>query len=114
MLLIDKEKDFNYIVVNVRDNESYGDYIITLYSDFTKREFAFNLYEDLSPHPTRYNKFKISTLQFDKIIDGTYRYYITQDDVVQDKGMMRVFSLSESNIYTEASSPDDDFVVYED
>ncbi|RZK22473.1 MAG: hypothetical protein EOO43_09560, partial [Flavobacterium sp.] len=76
MLHIDKNKTHVDIVVNTNDRVGYGDIEIVLYSHFSKREFKFNLFNDRSEHPDRYNMFRIDILQFDKIADGDYVYTI--------------------------------------
>lgn len=107
MILIDKSKDFQTIILTLSELSDglIGDYILKLTSDRDRKEYLINLPENTSSFPERFDLFKIETSVFESLNDGFYAYQVLLNDLVIERGKAQIKSPSNpSEIIIQANS----------
>lgn len=92
MILIDKSKDFQTIILTLTELSDglIGNYQLTLKSDSTRKEYSFQLPENTSAFTERFDLFTISTDVFSELNEGFYSYQISLNDDVVEIGKAQV------------------------
>jgi len=92
-------------------------YLVNQYSNTTN---TYNLPDDSSPYPDRYNQFILPTSTFSGLTDGTYTFIIFDSGGnVTERGLLKVIDLKETTeqeidnqyIFIASDSTDDEFIV---
>jgi hypothetical protein len=115
MILIDRSKEFQTIILTLTENSngSFGNYSLKLMADGNRGEFTFILPPNTSAFTERFDLFSIETDVFDEISDGFYNYSVSQNDVVIEMGKALVKSPSEtSEIVLQPNSSTNKILIY--
>jgi hypothetical protein len=102
MILIDKEKDIQTLVLTLSEHTETLDpeYVLLLKSDSTRTESLFILPQNQSYYPERYDIFQIETSVFNDLNDGLYTYQVLFENTQIEFGKALI-----------KSAPNDDEVV---
>lgn len=123
MILIDKSKTTNKIIVTVSEKTTVDSpvYTLALFSPYTNKDFTLTLPANTSPHPSRYDLFEMNTTLFADIEPGFLWYTITEaTDGMVETGLMKVVDevltpqqeVDELFITMEPNPTEDDFITY--
>ncbi len=118
MLLLDKTKETNEIVVTIIENlNTYTPSLgLVLYSPESKVTHEIALGENQSLFPERYDSFIIPKADFIDFNDGYYIYQIYHDtDLLLETGYLKIISDKKTVEYVaiKPQETDDDFIVYQ-
>lgn len=118
MIIIDKTKENNSIIVTVSELATIDDptYIMVIYSGFTNKTYQIELPANISPSKERYDEFLVDTLLFKDVEEGFYVYTIYQDSIMDDFvveiGVLQVVGTVETYISIQQLEEADDYIVY--
>ena len=92
---------------------------LVIFNKYTNVQYEYELPNDSSPYPDRYNEFIVETSVFSGLTPGQYTFKI-KDSInnVTETGMLKVIkeSLTPENgndfIYIQQTENDDDYLVY--
>lgn len=107
MLTIDLTKPLTRLIFTL--TEVTGDpsleYVMRLYSDYSKKRYAFNLGTNASAYPKRYDEFTIDTADLQVLDQGIHQYTVTAGEQVVETGLANVISAQPQAYIT--ITPDD-------
>jgi hypothetical protein len=122
MLVIDKSLSGNTLLVTVSEvNDITSGSTLHLFNRYTNVSVVYNLPNDTSEYPKRYNKFELPTLTFSGLSEGTYSYEIKDSlSGITESGVLKVINekltpkqkVDDNYIYIPSTSLDDDYIVY--
>ncbi|MBN9295381.1 MAG: hypothetical protein J0I41_00150 [Filimonas sp.] len=86
MIIIDKNKDENRIIVTVSEMTTIDNpyYLLVLYSPYLDKSFRIQLPANSSSHKERYDAFILPSTVFKNYTEGRYTYSIYQSSTVAD------------------------------
>jgi hypothetical protein len=112
MILINKEDELTTVVLSPI-NGTYQLFKLTLYSDYTKKQYTLNLGENYSDVVKRYTKFVINDEQIQYYETGEYNYTFLGDTNVLSNGLFLLKDNRDKKVYQSIVPPveDNDFYV---
>lgn len=92
MILIDKSKDFQNIILTLTELSDglNGDYVLALISDSTRKQYTFQLPENTSAFSERFDLFTIETSVFSELNEGFYSYSISFNGDIIERGKAQI------------------------
>lgn len=123
MLVIDKSISATTFIVTVSEvNDITTGSTLNLFNRYTNVEYVFNLPNDSSSYPVRYNKFVMDTNTFSGLSEGVYNFTIEDSTSgVTESGLLKVVDeiytpeqqVQNNYVFIPSTSADDDYIVYE-
>jgi hypothetical protein len=112
MIVINKE-DVQSIIVLSQLDKAYTSFKLSLYSDFTKREYTLDLGQNYSNSTSRYSQFVLQSSAFTDIASGEYEYSFIGDDDVLSFGLLVLSTTEDVEVYESVipAITDNDFYV---
>lgn len=115
MILIDKAKDFQNIILTLTELSDglFGVYQLTLTADGNRGVYTFDLPPNTSAYTERFDLFKIETSVFDALADGIYSYQVSLNGATMEKGKALVKSAPDaSEIVLQPNSSTNKILIY--
>lgn len=114
MILIDKSKDFQTIILTLSELSDglIGEYVLKLNSDSDRKEYSISLPENNSLFPERFDLFNIETSVFESLNDGFYSYAVLLNDVVIERGKAQVKSPSNQSDNIIQPNSSNEILIY--
>lgn len=113
MILIDKDKDVQVIVLTLSEltDVEAPVYFLHLKSDGNRNEYTIQLPANTSEYKQRFDLFNVDTTEFDELNDGIYTYSVLLNDVAIETGKALIKSDVQSNIVLPADSSEE-IIIY--
>ncbi|MBS1632684.1 MAG: hypothetical protein JST10_08940 [Bacteroidetes bacterium] len=118
MLIIDRStSQSRFLVTQSEVNDSLAT-SLNLFNRATNKEYTFELPEDTSPYPDRFNEYIFDNAVFAELPQGLYSFVITDDqNSIKERGLLQVQNdstpYSVDDVFVSIESQDQPIVAYE-